>query len=124
MTFKAKIGGVMVFLAAMLGLAAPMANATTTTAATEVAQVRPTGEIGTMSEGGYDRDHWWFKISKAELISIGAGAACRAALGAAGTFACPPIALAIDAALAANPNISGGFWGELYTNGQVRVGTW
>jgi hypothetical protein len=74
-------------------------------------------------QGGFDRDHWWVKISVAEIVSVGAGTACKLALPEVGWFVCPPIAAAINAALQNNPNV-GGFWGELYTDGRVRVGTW
>lgn len=79
--------------------------------------------IGTFAQGGFDRDHWWFKISKAEVVSVGTGVVCRAVFGSIGWFVCPPIAAAINQAISQWPN-AGGFWGELYTNGQVRFGTW
>jgi len=79
--------------------------------------------IGTFAQGGFDRDHWWFKITKAEVVSIGAGVVCRGVFGSVGWFVCPPITAAINQAMSQWPN-AGGFWGELYTNGQVRFGTW
>ena len=89
--------------------------------------VQPTvakaSNIGIQAQAGFDRDHWWIKVSTAEIVSLGAGAVCRAAFGGVGWFVCPPIVAAIEAALAQNPNV-GGFWAELYTNGQVRLGTW
>ncbi len=74
-------------------------------------------------QAGYDRDHWWFKISKAEVVSTGVGVVCRIAFGASGWFVCPPITAAVNWAISQWPN-AGGYWGELYTNGTVRVGTW
>ncbi|MFS8104047.1 hypothetical protein LFM09_43735 [Lentzea alba] len=35
----------------------------------------------------------------------------------------PPITAAISQVISRWPN-AGGFWGELYTNGQIRFGTW
>ena len=83
----------------------------------------PSSDIGILMQAGFDRDHWWIKISKAEVISIGIGVACRLAFPSVGWFVCPPISAAVNAALNLVPN-AGGFWAELYTNGQVRVGAW
>ncbi len=80
-------------------------------------------DVGILWQGGFDRDHWWVKISKTELISIGAAVVCRAVLGAISWFACPPIVAALNWALSMWPN-AGGYWAELYTNGTVRAGTW
>jgi hypothetical protein len=81
------------------------------------------GEVGILWQGGFDRDHWWFKISKAEVISIGVGVVCRAIVGGASWFVCPPISAAVNWALSQWPN-AGGYWAEFYTDGHVRVGTW
>ncbi|MGH3812282.1 MAG: hypothetical protein ACRDUV_07465 [Pseudonocardiaceae bacterium] len=82
------------------------------------------GGVRTMSEGGRDGDHWWIKISTAEIASIGAAAACRSKLPppVAG-IACPPLAAAINDAVGKFPG-AGGFWAELYDSGQVRAGKW
>ncbi|MFD5827596.1 hypothetical protein [Lentzea sp. NPDC060358] len=79
--------------------------------------------IGVLAQGGFDRDHWWIKISKAEVIAIGANAVCRAVFRTAGGVVCPPIVAAVNWLVAQFPN-AGGFWAELYTNGRVRAGTW
>lgn len=77
-----------------------------------------------MVQGGFDRDHWWFKISRTELVTIGAGAACAAVFdGPAGLVVCPPLVAALNWAIGQFP-VANGFWGEVYTNGRVRVGTW
>lgn len=80
-------------------------------------------DVSASWQSGFDRDHWWFKISRTEVITIGAGAACRAAFGGASWFVCPPLVAAINGALSVWP-VAGGFWAELYTDGRVRVGTW
>jgi len=82
------------------------------------------GSVGTMAQGGFDRDHWWFKISRVELVTIGAGAACSAVFrGPVGAFVCPPLVAALNWAIGQFP-VANGFWGEVYTNGRVRVGTY
>jgi len=115
-----------------LALAAPETRPTgvetaavqTAVPATPVVLVaKPSSTMGTLAQGGFDRDHWWFKITKGEVVGIGVGVVCRAVFGGIGWFVCPPISAAVNQAVNSYPN-AGGFWGELYTNGQVRAGTW
>ncbi len=117
-TFVASAGAAAVLVAAGAGTA----SAATYPAPAQLAAAEMS-TAGVQAQAGFDRDHWWIKVSTAEIVSFGAGAVCRAAFGGAGWFVCPPIAAAIQTALAQNPNV-GGFWAELYTNGQVRVGAW
>ncbi len=137
MKFWTRVVSAFALGAATLGVAAPIASAapstrtvTTHVAATSASTFRfdlaPTAANGTMkqlAQGGFDRDHWWFKITKAEVIGVGAGVVCRWIFGGIGWFVCPPIANAINQAVSQFPN-AGGFWGELYTDGRVRAGTW
>jgi hypothetical protein len=80
-------------------------------------------DVGVLAQGGFDRDHWWFKISKHEVITIGAEVVCKAVFRGPVSWVCGPISAAVNWALTQYPQ-AGGFWAELYTNGQVRVGTW
>ncbi|MEV6605745.1 hypothetical protein [Kutzneria sp. NPDC051319] len=75
----------------------------------------------TRGPGRVRRDHSWIKISTAEIVAV--GTACKIAFPEVGWFVCPPTSAAINAALRDNPHVRG-VWGELYTDGRVRVGTW
>lgn len=132
MTLLTKFIACLALMAATLGYTASTASAAPAAQRTEHVMVsgeQASGEltegsgIGTFAQGGFDRDHWWFKISKAEVVSVGIGVVCRGAFGSIGWFVCPPITAAINQAISRWPN-AGGFWGELYTNGQIRFGTW
>jgi hypothetical protein len=136
------IGGLVLALS-IVGVVTPIANAAPTSkpTVTQVKVATPTNQafrldaapsplagaqasgMGTLAQGGFDRDHYWFKISKGEVVGIGVSVVCRAIFGGIGWFVCPPIAAAVNQIISQYPN-AGGFWGELYTNGRVRAGTW
>ncbi|WP_090062798.1 hypothetical protein [Lentzea flaviverrucosa] len=81
------------------------------------------GDITTMMHGGFDHDHWWIKISRTELVAIGAGAACPAIVkGPWASVVCPPLVAALNWAIGRFP-IANGFWAEVYTNGRVNLST-
>lgn len=127
--FVAWVGGVLLAMGVLAGAgtaqaapeAARPAHVTTKPAATQALR---SGEITTMMQGGFDRDHWWIKISRTELIAIGAGAACAAIVkGPWASVFCPPLIAALNWAVSRFP-VANGFWAEVYTNGRVNLGTW
>jgi hypothetical protein len=126
----AQLSAVLVALALLAGFgvgtaqAAPEAAPPVHLAAAPVSQAIQLDEITTMMEGGFDRDHWWIKISRTELVAIGAGAACAAIVkGPWAAVVCPPLVAALNWAIGNFP-VANGFWAEVYTNGRVNLGTW
>ncbi|ATE55668.1 hypothetical protein [Actinosynnema pretiosum] len=84
----------------------------------------PLGEVGAQAEGGFDRDHYWVKISRTELVEVGAGAVCAVIVkGPLAGLLCPPLAAALNWAIGHFP-VAKGFWAEVYLNGQVKIGAW
>jgi hypothetical protein len=96
-----------------------------------VGQARVSAHLGTVVaaspgmrpafEGGRDGNHWWIKVSAADIVTVGIGVACRAAFPGVGWFVCPPLTAALRAIAGQFPSAHG-FWAELYDSGYIRVG--
>ena len=70
-------------------------------------------------DGGFDGDHAWVKISAGDIAGGLAQAACRTYAGPV-AFLCPWFAGRASEIVGG----SNGVWAELYTNGNVNIGTW
>lgn len=73
-------------------------------------------------QGGWDRDHWWIKVTRGEVVGgLVTGICLRyVRLPVAGSYVCRSVGSL------ANRMIGGsqGFWAEIYRTGAVRAGTW
>jgi hypothetical protein len=103
-------------------LSSPAGRAQIAKALGPVSTAKP-GTVSPQVQAGRDGDHWWIKISMAEILGTGISAACKAAFPEIGWFVCPPLGAAVSQAVSQWPN-AGGVWAELYTDGRIRVGTW
>jgi hypothetical protein len=75
-------------------------------------------------QGGWDRDHFWVKVTKGEILGGMTTGVCRYFTGPAGWFICPPISQAARQLIDRNPR-AGGVWIEIWLNGRApRLGTW
>jgi hypothetical protein len=70
-------------------------------------------------DGGFDGDHAWVKVSAGDIAGGVAQTACRTYAGPV-AFLCPWFAQRASEIVGS----SSGVWAELYTNGNVNIGTW
>ena len=117
---KRLVGSVLIatILAIAVGQAAPAAGQ------------GPLAELGAAPaeayEGGWDRDHWWLKVTRGEVLGKAVAGICWYFVKIpASSYVCTPISLAATRIIGG----SSGVWAEIYPPRgwrlpYFRIGTW
>lgn len=74
-------------------------------------------------QGGWDRDHFWFKATRADVFGTAISAFCKYTLPVIGWYVCAPIAALARQVIGG----SSGVWAEIYPHFPIwtfHVGTW
>ena len=109
---------------------------TTAAAVLVLGAVSPSSDSGLLAQlspqpaeayqGGWDRDHWWIKVTRGEVASGAVSAVCWYFVRIpARSYICTPLSVTAKRIIGG----ASGFWAEIYPPkgwrpAYVRVGTW
>lgn len=75
-------------------------------------------QVAEAYQGGWDRDHWWIKVTRGEVAAGAVTVICLRFVPS--QIACRSVAQVAKRIIGGKR----GFWAEVYRTGRIRAGTW